>query len=119
MRALLRILVLLLLVHGLYRFVPPYFHHNQFESALKDLSQRWGQPNDEEVMQHVLTTAGENSVPITRDHVSIQRQRDHILIDVDYTLPIEFLPSYKRDVAFKTHVNAWRLEPPKNPSGGR
>ena len=114
MRAFLRIAILLLLAHGLYRFVPPYFHHNQFQTALKDLTQQWGQPNDEEVMQHVLTLAAEHSVPITRDHVSINRQRDHILIDVDYTLPIEFLPSYKRDVAFRTHVNAWRLEPPKN-----
>ena len=118
MRALIRIAILLLLAHGLYRFVPPYFHHHQFESALKDLSTRWGTPNDEEVMQHVLTTAAEHQVPITRDHVSVQRQQNHILIDIDYTVPVEFIPSVRRDVGFKTHVDAWRLET-RNTPGGR
>ena len=110
MRALIRIAILLLLANGLYRFVPPYFHHHQFESALKDLSQRWGTPSDAEVLQHVLTTAADHKVPITHDHVSIQRQGDHIYIDVDYTVPVEFVPSVRRNVGFKTHVDAWRLE---------
>ena len=113
MRALFRIAILLLVANALFRFVPPYWHHNQFESALKDRSQRWGQPNDEEVMQHVLAAAEANSVPITRDHVTVRRQTEHILVDVEYALPIEWFPSFKRDWEFKTHINAWRLEPPK------
>ena len=113
MRALLRIAILLLVAHGLFRFVPPYWHHNQFESAIKKVAQEWGQPTDEEVMQYVLTAAAENDVPITRDHVSVRRQGEHTLVDVEYTLPIEWLPSYKRDWDFKAHLNAWRLEPPK------
>ena len=113
MRALLKIAILLLVANALFRFVPPYWHHNQFESALKDLSQTWGTPNDEEVMQHVLTTAEEHKIPITREHVTVERKGEHILIDVAYALPIEWVPTVKRDWAFTTHVNAWRLEPPK------
>jgi hypothetical protein len=113
MRALFRIAILLLVAHALFRFVPPYWHHNQFQSALKDASQVWGQPTDEEVMEHVLTTAAENDVPITRDHVSVRRQQNYILVDVEYTLPIEWVPTYKKDWPFKAHLNAWRLEPPK------
>ena len=115
MRGLLKFAILLLVVHALFRFVPPYFHHNQFTAALKNVTQSWGQPQDEEVMQYVLTAAAENSVPITSEHVSVTRQGQHILVDVAYTLPIEWLPGFKRDWQFETHVNAWRLEPPKVP----
>ena len=113
MRALFRIAILLLVAHALFRFVPPYWRHNQFQSALKEVAQQWGQPHDEEVMQHVLTTAAEHDVPITRDHVSVRRQAERILVDVEYSLPIEWIPSYKKQWDFKAHVNAWRLEPPK------
>jgi hypothetical protein len=115
MRAVLKIAILLLVAHALFRFIPPYWHHHQFEAALRDVSQRWGQPHDEEVMQHVLTAAEQHSVPITREHVAVRRQGDHILVDVAYSLPIEWVPSYKTDMEFKYHLNAWRLEPPKIP----
>lgn len=115
MRALLKIAILLLIVHALFRFVPPYVHHNQFSTALKNVAQSWGQPQDEEVMQHVLNTAAEHSVPITSENVTVTRQTQHILVDVAYTLPIEWIPGFKRDWQFETHVNAWRLEPPKAP----
>ena len=115
MRTVLKIAILLLVAHALFRFIPPYWHHHQFEAALRDVSQRWGQPHDEEVMQHVLTTAEAHSVPITREHVTVRRQGDRILVDVAYALPIEWVPSYKRDWDFKTHINAWRLEPPRLP----
>ena len=110
MRTLLRLAILFLVAYALFKFVPPYWHHHQFEAALKDVSQRWGEPSDEEVMQKVLTIAEENRVPITREHVTVTRQQQHILVDVAYSLPIEFVPTVKRDWAFETHVDAWRVQ---------
>ena len=115
MRTLFKLGVLLLIAHALFRFIPPYWHHNQFENELNALSLEWGAPNDEEVMQHVLATAAKHEVPITREHVSVQRVRDHVLIQVAYAVPIEWLPTVHKPWEFTTSLDVWKIDPPRIP----
>ena len=50
MKTLFKLAILFLIAHALFRFVPPYWHHQQFKTALTELSQQWGEPTDEDVM---------------------------------------------------------------------
>jgi hypothetical protein len=109
LRTLFKLAILLLAAHALFRFVPPYWNHHQFEQDLKTVSEQWGDPQDEEVMQHVLATAEKHSVPITREHVTITRAREHILINVAYALPIEWVPTVKKPWDFTTKIDVWKF----------
>lgn len=113
MKTLFKLAILFLIAHALFRFVPPYWHHQQFKTALTELSQQWGEPTDEDVMQHVLATAAKHDVPITSEHVTLRRVREHILIDVAYVVPIEWLPTMKKPWDFELHLDVWKLGTPK------
>ena len=112
MKTLFKLAILFLIAHALFRLDLPYWHHNQFESALSELSQQWGEPTDEEVMEHVLATAARHNVPITREHVTVRRVREHILVDLAYAVPIEWLPTMKKPWEFEYHLDAWKVGQP-------
>ena len=112
MKTLFRLAILLLFANAMFHFVPPYWHHQQFQRELKDISQQWGEPTNEEVMQYVLATAEKHKVPITGEQVSLQRGNGHILIELAYEVPIQWVPSVRRPWPFTTRLDVWRLEPP-------
>ena len=114
-RTIFKFAIFLLIVHALVRFVPPYWRHHQFERALKDASLAWNRPDDEDVVQSVLTLAAGHDVPIGREHISIRRAPEHLYLDIAYSVPVEWIPSNPQPWRFTTHVDAWVLRPPNVP----
>lgn len=109
MRTLFRLAILFFVAHALFRFVPPYWHHHQFKSSITELSETWGDPTDEEVMQHVLAAAAQHQVPITREHVTVRRVSEHVLVDLAYEVPIEWVPTVKKPWEFDLHLDVWKV----------
>lgn len=110
MRTLFRIVVILLMAHAIYRFLPPYYHDERFGTELKDTAPFWRELSDAEVTQRVLDLAAKHKVPITEQHVTVsQAVRDHILIDIEYEVPVEWLPGFKKPWKFSQHHDAWAI----------
>ncbi len=101
MKSLFKLAILLLLANGLFRFSVPYWHHHQFESALKGRILFWRDSSDETILTEVLDFAAENSVPVGREQIDLRRENEHLFLNVGYTLPIEFVP---------TVIRPWRFD---------
>ena len=115
MKTIVKLALFLLIAHALFRYVPPYWHHRQFEAAVKARAFDWRESTDAVVLQEILAFAEQHQVPIGREHVSLKREKDHLYIEVAYTLPIEFIPAMTREVPFEVTIDAWVLRPPTVP----
>lgn len=115
MKTLFKLAIAFLVVHALYRFVPPYWNFTQFRWALKENAAQWREHNEQAVTDEVLQLARQHSVPISGDHVQVRREGDHLFVDVAYRQQIEFIPSMKREWRFAAAVDAWTLGGLKRP----
>lgn len=111
MKTLFRLGMILLVANALFRFVPPYWRHHEFESEVKEASLKWRNLADADVTEDVLSVAGKHDVPITSQNITIQRLKDRLQLKVTYDLPIELLPSMSRPWTFTSNVDAEVIRP--------
>ena len=112
LRNLVRIAVLLLLAHALYRFVPVYMHHHQFKDAVAEAALFSKDRTDAEIIDRVMELAGRYQIPIDRHAVQVTRDDRKTYINVMYEEQIEWVPSYKRTMPFTVEVEGWHVRPP-------
>ena len=115
MKSVFRIVVILLMAHAIYRFLPPYYHDERFGSELRNVAQFWREIPEEEVVIRTLELADKHKVPITREHIKVQIIKEHILIDIAYQMPIEWLPGMKKPWTFKQSHDIWAIQIKKMP----
>jgi hypothetical protein len=111
MKAIIKLVVFLLMVHALFRFVPPYWEHTQFVRELKDSSIGWREYTDPEVRELVLAMAQARSLPLGREQIRIRRERDHLFVDLAYSRRLELVPGSKYTWDFESQVDTWMLTP--------
>jgi hypothetical protein len=110
-RGLFKLLIFFLVAHALFRFVPPYWSHTRFESELQERVLTWRANSDEDVQEQILEMAQRHGVRITREHVAVRRERNHLFVDVLYERRIELFPSWQYAWTFESNVDAWMLQP--------
>ena len=115
MKALFRIVVILLMAHAIYRFLPPYYHDERFGTELRNVAQFWRQVNEDEVAIRTLELAEKHKVPITRDNLTIQIGKERILIDIAYQVQVEWVPGFKKPWKFSQHHDIWAIQIRKMP----
>ena len=106
MKFLFKLAIVLLVANALYRFVPPYWRHHEFESDVKHASLKWRNQPDAAVMDEVVSLAATRNVPVSKEDVNIRRVKDHLYLTVAYDVPIELLPSMSRVWRFDSSVEA-------------
>lgn len=112
LRNLVRIAVLLLLAHGLYRFVPVYMHYQQFKDQVAEAALFSKDRTDSEIVDRVMELAMRYRIPIDRDAVQVTRDERKTYINVMYEEQIEWVPAYKRSMPFNVEVEGWHVRPP-------
>ena len=112
LRNVLRLAIVLLIAHALYRFVPVYVHYQQFKDAAAEAALFSKDRSDTELLDRLMTLAGHYRIPIDRDAVQITRDGEITRIRVSYEERIEWIPSYKRPLAFTVAVEGWHVRPP-------
>ncbi len=111
MKLLIKLAVLLLIGHALFRFVPPYWDHTQFVRELEETSIAWREYSDTEVRELVFAMAQGHSLPLEREQISVRRERDHLFVDVAYSRPMQLIPGSKYTWDFDSQVDTWMLTP--------
>ena len=112
LRNLVRLAVLLLIAHALYRFVPVYLHYQQFKDAVAEAALFAKDRSDTELVDRVMELAQRYQIPIDREAVQVTRDRQFTYINVAYEEEIEWVPSYKRPMPFTIAVEGWHVRPP-------
>jgi hypothetical protein len=99
-RTFVKIGIFLLIVHALYRFVPVYFHYQQFKDAVHETALFSRERNEAQIADIVMELAEKYQIPLSRESVQVRREGGRTLIDATYVESIEWLPTYKRPWQF-------------------
>ena len=99
-RTFVKIGIFLLIVHALYRFVPVYFHYQQFKDAVHETALFSRERNEAQIADMVMELAEKYQIPLSRESVQVRREGGRTLIDASYVESIEWLPTYKRPWQF-------------------
>ena len=112
MRNLVKLAVLLLIAHALYRFVPVYVHYYQFKDAVAETALFSKDRTDIELADRVMALAERYQIPIERDALQISRDTRMTYITLRYEEQIEWVPTYRRTMPFNVAVEGWHALPP-------
>jgi hypothetical protein len=107
-RNLIKLAIVLLAAHALYRFVPPYMHYHQFKDSMKETALFGKDKSDAEIVERIMALAVRHQIPIDRDAVQISRDKELTYVTIAYEEHIEWLPSYRRPMPFTIAVEGWR-----------
>lgn len=99
-RTFVKIGIFLLIVHALYRFVPVYFHYQQFKDAVHETALFSRERNEAQIADIVMELAEKYQIPLSRESVQVRREGGRTLIDATYVESIEWLPTYQRPWQF-------------------
>jgi hypothetical protein len=101
MRTVVKLAVFLLVVHALYRFVPVYFHYQQFKDAVHETAMFSKDKTDVQIIDRVMELAEKYRVPLKREYVEVKRGNEQLLINAAYVDSIEWLPRYRKPWLFE------------------
>jgi hypothetical protein len=111
-KTIIKLAVLLLVAHALYRFVPVYFHYQQFKDAVHETALFGAQKSAYEISQRVLQLAVEHKVPVQPEYVQVSQENQKTSIQVRYVEQVEWLPGYHKPMQFDVKAEAWQGLPP-------
>lgn len=107
-RKVVQLAVFLLVANALYRVAPVTVHYFQFKDALQELA-LFATPKetDAQLVDRVMTLADENSIPLERDDVLVQRANGTLTIDASYVETMKVLPGYDYVRQFDVEAKAF------------
>lgn len=105
-RNIIRLAVILLVVHALYRFVPIYVHYQEFKDAVNEAAMFSKDRSEAQIADLVMELAAKYQVPLDRDAVSVRREQHHTYIDASYVEQVQWLPGYRRPQKFTIAADA-------------
>ena len=118
-RTLVKLGIFLLFVHAVYRFVPVYFHYQQFKDAVHETALFSRDRTDVQITERVMELAEKYQIPLSRDDVQVRREGEHTFIDASYVESIEWLPTYRRPWQFDVGADAFVVAKPTTPADVR
>jgi hypothetical protein len=105
-RTVVKLAIFLLVAHALYRFVPVYFHYQQFKDAVSETALFARNQTDVQIVDRVMDLAAKHQVPLDRDYVRVVRDGNRLTIQAAYVETIEWVPTYKRNWQFDIEEEA-------------
>jgi hypothetical protein len=83
-----------------YKLIPIKVKNAEMRAAIVDEAKSAGTHNDTVIREYIYAKATEEQLPVSKEDIKINRTKDEITVDVDYTVPVEF-PGY----TYQWHVN--------------
>jgi hypothetical protein len=109
MRTLIKLAIVGILLHGVWRVGTAYWDHYQFEDGVKEAAQFSRDAAEETLRQTVLSLAATHGIALPPGQVRIAREQRRIIVSGDYVRGIEVLPRYERPWRFSFHVMVYML----------
>ncbi|HJY34492.1 MAG TPA: hypothetical protein VJ260_06545 [Vicinamibacterales bacterium] len=103
-RTLIKLVIVLVVLNGLYRFGDAYWDHYQFEDSVQQLAQFSENATADDVRAKVLELARSQDIPLTTDNLTVTRVPRRIEVDGVYVRELALFPTYIKPWDFKLHV---------------
>ena len=111
LRKLVKLGVLLLIVHALYRSIPIFIRYYEFRDAVREAALFSKGRTDQEIAQRVMQLAAKYEIPIEQEAIYIRHEGQTTYIDAEYLEEIEWVPTYKRPSLFTVNVEGMSIRP--------
>jgi len=110
-RKLFDVLLLILIVNAVWRVGPAFYQYFVFRNLVAETA-RWSAGQSERELEDILLEmARRSNLPVRDEDLTVQRQRQRVLIDVRYVEPLEILPLYTYDYEFTITVDTLLTRP--------
>jgi hypothetical protein len=103
-RTLIKLVIVLVVLNGLYRFGDAYWDHYQFEDSVQQLAQFSENATADDVRAKVMDLARSQDIPLTSDNLTVTRVPRRIEVDGVYVRELTLFPGYIKPWDFKIHV---------------
>ncbi|OGP13782.1 MAG: hypothetical protein A2052_08880 [Deltaproteobacteria bacterium GWA2_54_12] len=104
-RALFWLLFLAVSFYGAYMFVPPYVGFYMLKTEVEEEARVAHMYTDEALESRITGKAAAWSIPLGPENLEIIRGRYQIRITVDYTVTLNFLDRYDRELVYNIDVS--------------
>ena len=111
-RLLIKLAVVFLILHAVYRYGTAYIHYRQFKDAVQETALFSKEKEDAEIFARVLELAAQHDIPLDPRFVQVRRQNEKTFIEANYVEEIEWLPTWKKPMEFNVATEAWHVRPP-------
>jgi hypothetical protein len=108
-RTLLKLAIVALVANALWHLFGAYSPNYKFQDGVQYSAQNRGQMSDEALRDKLVELAGQFDVPVTANDVVVTQQRNHTIVDVAYTRPIELAPGFTYPWKFSFRVDVLNL----------
>jgi hypothetical protein len=115
-RKIVKLAIFLAVANALYRFIPVYFHYQQFKDAVHEAALFSRGRTDAQLIDQVMDLAARYRIPLDREYVQVRHDNERTLIDASYVETIEWFPGYKRNWQFDVGEQAFTNVRPTNPA---
>ena len=112
MRTIVTFIIVIAVLNAAIRGGTAYWKYYQFKDAAQEIARYAGGTEPNLVHQQVVDKADKLEIPIGPDEISVVRDGDRTTIDASYVQPVEFIPRYTRDIAFKFSVESVTAKAP-------
>ena len=109
MKTIIKLLIAAAVIHATWRAGTAYMKFYEFKDEVTQIAQFGVNVADEVLRTHVIDAAKRREIPVAPGAVTVRRQNAHIIVDANYTEPIELLPSYVYPWDAKMHVDVLTL----------
>jgi hypothetical protein len=103
-RALIKLALVAIVVHGAVKVVPVFWNHVRFRDACEEIAKFSSKKPEPEILARVLAKASQFEVPVTQDAVQVRKQGALTFITADYTAQLEYFPSRFYPYSFAVKV---------------
>ena len=110
MKTLLKLLVVLAVVNGAYRFGMAEYHFSTFKDSTRSILVLGTQSPVETLREQILKRAADLKLPVVPDSVTVTREGVRTTANVSYHQDVEVFPGYKypRDYSMSEEIVALR-----------
>jgi hypothetical protein len=112
-RTIVRLVVVLLVIHALYQFVPVYIRYHLFKDDVKQAALFGGGATSQELAEQVMRHAEGREVPLERHNVWVRTENTRIFIDAAYEEPVKVLPWHTYTWHVSVSASALQISAPR------
>jgi hypothetical protein len=85
------ILILALVAHSAYVFLPVYIAVYDFNTQVETQANFGAPKSNDAIVKALLAYASERKLPLKRENIKVNRTQSRLVIEADYTVPIKFI----------------------------
>ena len=112
MRIIIRLLVVSVIAHAVYEFVPVYVHNCQFTEAVAKAALFAKDRPPHDIVDQVMELAARHEIPVDADAVEVTKDQHKTYITLMYEERIAWLPGVMHAMPFHVAVDGWHVHPP-------